>query len=434
MFYSQEIGPSESPFRKDHDRNKDNKLAEHTNTTVSPSSADDIQSISIETSFNHTSIRDVNVATLVDISEPGMTNQDYPGTAKSDESGSKTNQDDLKEHGQDQNDEEMALAIRTSESGDQHDVHSMTTDQNESLTTKTDQDHVATAKDHQDNLTASTLNHDQASLKDEETSVSTDKDDTAALDDQDDTAGAKGDQDNVVSVDNDQDKVGVTATEDDQNSNKEDAAMNKIEETKAATKQDIEVTKDDQDNDGQDAAKDGQHDVTNIQNQNHEHAVKIIEGFPCASKDDQMSAKDTLNEATYTYQETPTSNPDLVSKPMHIDKSSADHVDVDTPPAKGPIHTKQPDQDIALNKVKFNKYLESKGLPFQTPYEEPDKLTGIEQALHHYTALDVLDENNKFICQNCTLNRKELLCLYHVIEMATKFVYNLKCSYSTLLK
>lgn len=70
----------------------------------------------------------------------------------------------------------------------------------------------------------------------------------------------------------------------------------------------------------------------------------------------------------------------------------------------------KPEPAVALSKAKLHKYLESKGLQYQMlpPESEEEKKDPqtLEAILNEYTALDVLDEENKFICQTCTDNRE----------------------------
>ena len=68
--------------------------------------------------------------------------------------------------------------------------------------------------------------------------------------------------------------------------------------------------------------------------------------------------------------------------------------------------------EVALNKTKLHRYLKRKELPYQIlnqREEEKDPQT-LEATLSEYTALDVLDENNKFICKTCV--ESKLLLTY----------------------
>ena len=47
----------------------------------------------------------------------------------------------------------------------------------------------------------------------------------------------------------------------------------------------------------------------------------------------------------------------------------------------------------------------------------PGKMNDLEQCLAEYTSLDVLDEDNKFICKKCTEDRKVGLILTSYIFM-----------------
>lgn len=71
----------------------------------------------------------------------------------------------------------------------------------------------------------------------------------------------------------------------------------------------------------------------------------------------------------------------------------------------------KPNPDVALHKAELHKYLESKGLLHQIPAkcEEEKDPQSLETILSEYTALDILDEDNKFICTTCTKNRMFML-------------------------
>ena len=66
----------------------------------------------------------------------------------------------------------------------------------------------------------------------------------------------------------------------------------------------------------------------------------------------------------------------------------------------------KPNPDVALKKAELLKFLKSKDLLCQAPVKckegkDPQSLEGV---LTEYTALDILDENNKFICKTCSKN------------------------------
>ncbi|XP_065907177.1 ubiquitin carboxyl-terminal hydrolase 16-like isoform X2 [Dysidea avara] len=76
--------------------------------------------------------------------------------------------------------------------------------------------------------------------------------------------------------------------------------------------------------------------------------------------------------------------------------------------------------EVAVNKAKLNKYLEHKCMHFQPKSEienESLQLTGLESSLQDFTDLDILSDDNKFICNTCTENctktqsDTEALCL-----------------------
>ncbi|XP_065906353.1 serine/threonine-protein kinase TAO3-like isoform X2 [Dysidea avara] len=61
------------------------------------------------------------------------------------------------------------------------------------------------------------------------------------------------------------------------------------------------------------------------------------------------------------------------------------------------------DKSVPFSKSKFNRFLELSNLHHSRYFQEPDKFsTQLEQCLADFTDLDVLDENNKFICQECS--------------------------------
>jgi len=92
-----------------------------------------------------------------------------------------------------------------------------------------------------------------------------------------------------------------------------------------------------------------------------------------------------------------------------------------------PLSFKQtPDPNVALDKAKLHKYLESKDLLFQLTDqsgEEKDPQS-LDSILSEYTGLDVLDEDNKFICKTCSENCK-FFATYIMLNMI-----NLKVSYN----
>ena len=74
----------------------------------------------------------------------------------------------------------------------------------------------------------------------------------------------------------------------------------------------------------------------------------------------------------------------------------------------------KPHPDVALKKVELLKFLESKDLLYQTPvkFEEEKDPQSLEAVLTEYTALDILDEDNKFICKTCSKNGMSIVCTY----------------------
>ena len=92
----------------------------------------------------------------------------------------------------------------------------------------------------------------------------------------------------------------------------------------------------------------------------------------------------------------------------------------------------KPKPDVALRKVELHKYLESKGLQYQMlpPESEEDKdPQTLEAILNEYTALDVLDEDNKFICKTCTDNREYMLVLMCMLYIQLPILLLVSCIY-----
>ena len=89
------------------------------------------------------------------------------------------------------------------------------------------------------------------------------------------------------------------------------------------------------------------------------------------------------------------------------EKSSDQDVDHSTNAENLPC-TEEVDPEVALKKAKLHQYLETKGLLYQMPGESKKESDpqSLEAILTEYTALDILDENNKFICNTCAKSRK----------------------------
>jgi len=61
------------------------------------------------------------------------------------------------------------------------------------------------------------------------------------------------------------------------------------------------------------------------------------------------------------------------------------------------------DESVPFNRGKFNRFLELSNLLHSKMFQEPNKFTTqLEQCLADFTDLDVLDEDNKFICEQCS--------------------------------
>lgn len=61
---------------------------------------------------------------------------------------------------------------------------------------------------------------------------------------------------------------------------------------------------------------------------------------------------------------------------------------------------------VAFSSYELNLHLKTKGLPYyQLPLYNKHSALTLEQCLREFTSLDVLDEDNKFICQNCNNSR-----------------------------
>ena len=59
------------------------------------------------------------------------------------------------------------------------------------------------------------------------------------------------------------------------------------------------------------------------------------------------------------------------------------------------------------DKIHFQKYLNKRGLNFQSTLGKKEAYTSdLQFCLSAYTDLDVLDEDNKFICQACTVQKQ----------------------------
>jgi len=67
------------------------------------------------------------------------------------------------------------------------------------------------------------------------------------------------------------------------------------------------------------------------------------------------------------------------------------------------------DDDLPMNRAKFNAYLKISNLQYSETFQKREKkekyATDLENCLADFTNLDVLDEDNKFICQNCSISR-----------------------------
>ena len=66
--------------------------------------------------------------------------------------------------------------------------------------------------------------------------------------------------------------------------------------------------------------------------------------------------------------------------------------------------------DFASNEQKLQLYLKQNGLPYRVMRRNVE--TDLEAGLQIYFELDVLDENNKFICDKCTAERMEKQGIY----------------------
>jgi len=77
----------------------------------------------------------------------------------------------------------------------------------------------------------------------------------------------------------------------------------------------------------------------------------------------------------------------------------------------------QLDDDLHKNRAKFNRYLEVNNLRYSEAFQSGQKTekyaTDLEKCLADFTDLDVLDENNKFICQNCSSSKYFLIIHVH---------------------
>ena len=77
---------------------------------------------------------------------------------------------------------------------------------------------------------------------------------------------------------------------------------------------------------------------------------------------------------------------------------------------------------ITHNKNEFQEYLIKKGLNYQ-PKGKQVETTDLQFCLSMYTDLDVLDENNMFICQACTKQKQRTSINYYIVYRY--LVYNI---------
>jgi len=93
-------------------------------------------------------------------------------------------------------------------------------------------------------------------------------------------------------------------------------------------------------------------------------------------------------------------------------------------------HHRYPDcDDPATNKAEnpklLKELLQSHGMHVRLT-EEPSSTSvdDLEQCLKEYTSLDVLDDDNKFICQKCTADRKPVsIDVRIILKLHKEFVY-----------
>ena len=65
-------------------------------------------------------------------------------------------------------------------------------------------------------------------------------------------------------------------------------------------------------------------------------------------------------------------------------------------------------KNVATEYVPLQKYLKGKGLHYHPPSSKKtrkqNEWNDLEQSLHNYTDVDVLDDDNRFICNHCNRN------------------------------
>lgn len=82
---------------------------------------------------------------------------------------------------------------------------------------------------------------------------------------------------------------------------------------------------------------------------------------------------------------------------------------------------------ITHKKSYFQEYLIEKGLNYQSKLvTEWTETSDLEFCLSMYTDLDVLDEDNKFICQACT-EKKQCVCMFNLVMISMYICYS-KCT------
>jgi len=262
----------------------------------------------------------------------------------------------------DQDDSDAAKADHNNVATDQDDVATAKDNQDDSATTKADQDDIATTRDDLEDSVATKVDQDDvATTKDDQDNLGTTKTDQDDIADQDDSVIS-------VTIKVDQDDIATTTDQSDVATTKDDQVTTKIDQDDVDTTKDEKTRKDEQDN-----------VVTTKDDTKDDLFLDVV---------DEDAANVGLDSTTACVSDN--KSVELVDTEISINGET----------------TEQLDQNIPLSKAKLNEYLASKGFYYQVSCEEAKCPTGIEKALQDYTALDILDEDNKFICQNCTQKRK----------------------------
>jgi len=91
------------------------------------------------------------------------------------------------------------------------------------------------------------------------------------------------------------------------------------------------------------------------------------------------------------------------------------------------LEEKSNDNSVVLDKKAFQNHLQKNGYKYQNSNAKHGECsTDLEKSLKLFTDLDVLDEDNKFICKRCT-ERNKSKCM-HVCNIFNFVMLNFKSS------